>query len=299
MDTFVIGNPASGRGRGAKKRRFLDERIYSIGDVELASTNGPGHARLLAERALREGASWVIAAGGDGTVSEVASALVNTEATLGILPLGTGNDLARTLGVGPSMKKAFAAFYSGEDMLMDVGRWKADGRTGTFVNVAGMGFDAAVAERINKGFNSLRGTSAYLAAVVATLRTFRPQPIRLTVDDAVIEEDVMLIAVANAQTYGGGMKIAPMARVNDGVLDVILVRSLSKAAFLTAFPRVFKGSHLGHPAVDHYRARKIVLEPAQPSPFLIDGELVAVNKVEIDVEPKALRVRVPKNPTLS
>jgi len=265
----------------------------ALGDVEVRETQAPGHATTLAKEAAQEGAHLVIAAGGDGTVTQVANGLIGSDATMAILPMGTGNDLARTLGIGKSMDRAIAAIKKGRTIQMDVGRWHTDQEEGYFLNIAGMGFDAAVAERINQGFKSLRGTLAYLAAVVTTLGRYRAKEVRLILDGAIIEESIMLAAIANAQCYGGGMMVAPMASVTDGMLDIVLVKELGKVAFLRAFPSVFKGGHMGHRAVEHYRARSIRLEPRGESPFLMDGELTPCKWAEIEVLPAALKIVTP------
>lgn len=294
--TVVIRNPVSGRGRLVGKWPTLENQIReAVGETEYWDTKGPGDATKLAKKAVEEGYELVIAAGGDGTISQIAESLIHTTATLAIIPGGTGNDLARSLGVGPDIKLALKALKHGIDKEIDAGSWRIEDREGYFVNVAGMGFDAAVAERINTGYRTLRGTAAYIAATLGTLRTYQAQLLRLTIDGAVSEESILLTAIANARSYGGGMQIAPVAKLDDGLLDVVLVQEIRKWAFIKAFPSVFKGTHLGHPAVFHYRARSIVLEVKDERPFLIDGELVQAKKVEIEVAPKALKVRVPQN----
>lgn len=292
--TVVIRNETSGRSRLAKTWPQIQSDLKSrIGDFDYWPTKGPGHATELAREAVEKGFQRIIAVGGDGTITQTANGLIGSDATFGIIPSGTGNDLCRTLGIGASVEKAIAAIQAGKTIQMDVGKWKTDQAEGYFLNIAGMGFDAAVADRINQGFKSLRGTAAYLAAVIATLRTYQPQDLRLTLDGTAIQEEVMLCAIANAQCYGGGMKVAPMASLSDGILDVVLVKRLGKASFLQAFPSVFKGAHIGHPAVDHYRARTIRLDPQPASFFLIDGELSPCRWAEIEVVEGALQVLAP------
>jgi diacylglycerol kinase (ATP) len=291
----LIRNPKSGRGKASAAWPALEAQLKAkiAPDLSVQETKGHGHATELARQAVSEGCETIIAYGGDGTVTQTANGLIGSAVKFGIIPGGTGNDLSRTLGIGTSTATAVQAIEAGKTIKMDVARWKTDQAEGYFLNIAGMGFDAAVAERINQGFKSLKGTLAYLAAVISTLQRYRSQDLRLTIDGAVIEESVMLSAVANAQCYGGGMKVAPMASVTDGILDVVLVRALGRMAFLTAFPKVFKGAHMGHPKVDHYRGRQIRLEPRGESPFLIDGELTPCRWAEIEVMPGALEVFVP------
>ena len=294
--TVVIRNETSGRSRLMNNWPHIHQDLKSrIGDFEYWPTKGPGHATELARDAVEKGFKRIIAVGGDGTITQTANGLIGSDATFGIIPSGTGNDLCRTLGFGASVEKAIAAIHAGKTIQMDVGKWKTDQAEGYFLNIAGMGFDAAVADRINQGFRSLRGTAAYLAAVLVTLRKFRPQELKLTIDGQVLQEDIMLAAIANAQSYGGAMKVAPMASISDGLLDIVLVKNLSKFGFLKAFPSVFKGGHIGHPAVETYRAKSIRLDPRGSSPFLIDGELIPCQWAEIEVHPKALTMIVPSS----
>jgi diacylglycerol kinase (ATP) len=290
----VVRNPVSGRSRLASKWLAIQESLQGMyGNVEYFETAGHGDATSLARGAVQNGAEIVLAVGGDGTITHVANGIIGTGATLGIIPSGTGNDLCRTLGIGTSAEGALEVLATGNTCAIDVGKWTTDEGEGYFLNIAGMGFDAAVADRINRGFRHLHGTSAYLAAVVTTLVRFKARTLTVTVDGKSIQERIMLAAIANAKCYGGGMLVAPMASVTDGMLDVVLVRKLGRLAFLTAFPRVFKGSHISHPAVLHLEGKRIRLEPEDREPFLIDGELTPCRWAEIEVLPGALRVIAP------
>jgi diacylglycerol kinase (ATP) len=293
-DAVVIRNPTSGRGRFARRWPELESRLREVfPDIEFWDTKRAGHATELASRASSQGATTVIAAGGDGTINQVANGIFGTNAKLGLLPCGTGNDLCRTLGIGVRTEGAIAILVGRRELAIDVGKWQTESSSGIFVNVSGMGFDSAVADRINRGYRSLHGAPAYLAAVAGTLAAYRAKSLRIQFDGREMHEDVMLAAIANARSYGGGMMISPRSKVADGLLDIVIVKSLGKLTFLSAFPKVFKGAHLGHPAVEHFQARHIRLEPSQPEPFLIDGELVPCSWVEIEVVPSSLRVLVP------
>ncbi len=250
----------------------------------------PGTGSYLARQAVESGADIVVAAGGDGTVCEVANGLLGRSAVLGVLPCGTGNDFARTLGIGTDMALAMRTLAFGESRMVDVGKCGQ----GHFVNVAGCGFDAQVAHRINHGFRRLRGTTAYIAATLTTLRDYRPTPVRLTIDGITHEQKIMLCAIANARSYGGGMRIAPNADLFDGMFDLIVVGELSKFAFLKAFPNVFRGTHISHPSVTVLRCRNVQIESESPIPVLADGEELSATPVSFEVVPKALSVMFPK-----
>ncbi len=258
-------------------------------EFEIRETDAPGAARRLAKEAARQGASVVAAAGGDGTISEVADGIADTGAALGILPLGTGNDFVRTVGISRNLPDAVNTLVHGVERPIDVGL--ANGRR--FINIAGCGFDAVVAERVNAGYKRLHGTSAYLAALIQGLAGFRPTPMAVTVDGETIELRAMLCSIGNAQYYGGGMRITPDARLDDGLLDVCLLGEVSIPRFLLAFPRVFKGTHVTHPAVTMLRGRKIRVEASPSMPVFVDGDLLGRTPVEFEVLPGALRLVAP------
>lgn len=284
----IIVNPAAGRGKGAAK---LKAAIAGspLAEWEWRETKRPGDAEAMAREIASTG-GIVAAAGGDGTISEVAAGLAHSAAGLAVLPIGTGNDFARSLGFGASLPKALAAIDAGTTREVDMIRWACGGRTGLSINIAGCGFDAVVARRINEGFRGLRGTTAYIAAVLTSLGTYRPAEMRLSVDAETIETTVMLCAVANAQSYGGGMRVAPDARMDDGLLDVVVVEGLPPTQFLRAFPRVFAGTHVTHPKVRILRGKSVRIACTPPLPVLSDGELVGETDAIFEIVPRALHV---------
>ncbi len=286
---FVV-NPTSGRGRGV---RLWDRYGPKGHDTSVLFTQGPGDARRLAAEAAKGGAELVVACGGDGTIGEVAAGLLGSDATLAALPFGTGNDFCRTLGFGVDMEAALAVLSTGRRTTLDAIGWKTETCDGLAINVCGCGFDAMVADRINRGFRMLSGTAAYVGGVLDTLRTFKPMTLKLTIDDEKIEVGAMLCAIANAQSYGGGMKIAPNAAIDDGWLDVIVVQEVGRLEFLKAFRSVFAGTHLNHPRVMSWRARRIVVESQAPVPTLADGELIGQTPVKFEVKPAALTILRP------
>ncbi|HLV81020.1 MAG TPA: diacylglycerol kinase family protein, partial [Chthonomonadaceae bacterium] len=220
---------------------------------------------------------------------DVAAGLAGTPALLGVLPLGTGNDLARALGLYGSLERAVETLFTGRPRRLDLGC--ALGRP--FLVAAGCGFDAVVAARVNRGGPLLRGTAAYIAAVLECLQTFRPAALRLTLDGQPLEARAMLCTVANAPTYGGGMRIAPDARLDDGWLDVCLVGDVGRVEFLRAFPRVFRGTHVTHPKVTMLRARHICVESDPPLPVNVDGDVLGATPATFTLAPHAISVLAP------
>lgn len=296
----VIVNPEAGRGSARQWMGELEVRLslaiqstHRIISWQILETSGPGDATELAREAIRGGANIVAAAGGDGTIGEIVNALVGTDVALGVIPMGTGNDFARSLGIGTDVDRAIYNLLEGVPIAIDVGR--TQGRY--FVNVAGCGLDAVVAQRVNRGFRWLRGTYAYVVAALQTLLTYRATLIRLTLDNEVIETKAMLCSVANARYYGGGMRIAPDAMLTDGLYDVCLLEAVGKIEFLRTFPKVFKGRHITHPAVRMLRSKYVKVESDRPLPVLVDGEIVGTTPAEFEMLPGALNVMGPYIPS--
>lgn len=286
----LILNPASGRGRGSK----LEAQIVALasqhwpGEVRLHRTERTGHGTELAERAIAAGAVVLAGAGGDGTFCEVIQASAPAKIPALPIPIGTGNDLVRTLGIS-GLEHSLSLLANGRIVWTDAG--ELEGRL--FANILSCGFDGEVAELINTKFKWLRGTPAYVAAVLHALASFKPVSLRLTTDQEVIEKRVMLCAVANAKTYGGGMKIAPDACLNDGLLDIILLGEVSPIEFLRQFPKVFSGAHLSHPAITVHRAARVTLEAERTLPMGIDGDVIKRQRVEVRALPSHLPLIVP------
>lgn len=322
----VVLNPKSGRGEGSRRRpeleRLLEQEARRLtpasAEWEIVETTGPASGADLACEAASSGADVVAGAGGDGTLHEIGNGLMRFSAAnmpgrpaaetsgvaieetnpspkllrlprLGVIPVGTGNDFSRALGIGTDLSLAVRTLFHGAPRALDLG--KAQDRY--FLNVAGCGFDAAVADRINRGFGFLRGRTAYLAAVVETLIRYRAAPLRLTIDGKTHEMRAMLCSVANATSYGGGMKIAPDAKIDDGLFDLCILREAGRIEFLSAFPRVFRGTHVTHPKVTMLRARIVKIESESPLPILMDGEIVGTTPVEFTLLPHVLEVMTP------
>jgi diacylglycerol kinase (ATP) len=286
----IIINPAAGRGKGAAALERLLPDIQSAwaGEARLYRTTGPGDGTHQAEKAIAEGAVILAAAGGDGTLFEVIQAAAPKQIPVLSLPNGTGNDLVRTLGIS-SLEHAASLLQSGKVMRIDAGLLEGK----RFVNILSCGFDAEVGDKINKKYRHLKGTAAYLAGVVSTLFSYKALPLTLEIDGTKIERKVMLCAVANAQTYGGGMKVSPHSVVNDGLLEVILVGEVSRFEFLKTFPKVFSGSHLSHPAISTYQGRRIKITSEKELAVGLDGDVIHRSEIEIIIDPLSVPIVVP------
>ncbi len=300
VKVVVILNPVAGRGAGNRARPKLEASLARLAAAsrlpvcwQVIETSARGDGIEIARRAASDGADVVAAAGGDGNIGEVANGLAGTRARLGIIPLGTGNDFARALGLHGSLDLAVRTLVEGRSRRIDLGR--AGERY--FINVAGCGFDAVVASRVNRGFRLLRGTAAYVAAVLLTLMTYRPPRMRIIVDGEQQDLRAMLCCIANSTSYGGGMRIAPDARIDDGLLDVCILKEAGAWEFLRAFPRVFRGTHTTHPKFSTRTAPRVIVMTDRLMPVLIDGEaiqLIAGTPITFEVVPKAIEVMMPQ-----
>lgn len=286
----IIINPAAGRGKGAAALERLLPEIQSAwdGEVRLYKTTGPGDGTVQAEKAIAEGAVILASAGGDGTLCEVIQATAPKQIPVLCLPNGTGNDLVRTLGIS-SLEHAASLLQTGKVSNIDAGLLEGK----RFVNILSCGFDAEVGDKINKRYRHLKGTAAYLAGVISTLVSYKALPLTLEIDGTRVDRKVMLCAVANAQTYGGGMKVSPHSVVDDGLLEVILVGEVSRFEFLKTFPKVFSGSHLSHPAISTYQGRRIKISSEKELAVGLDGDVIHRSEIEIVIDPLSVPIIVP------
>ena len=298
----VIYNPAAGRGRISRAELHAKIKQCAGGvDFEIAQTKSASDARELAQIAIGNGATTVAAAGGDGTLGEVLNAVYGTRARLGVLPMGTGNDFARTLGLD-NLESAIRALLSGHTRTIDVGRATNGEQSRLFLNIAGCGFDSLVARRINAGRTHLvwrhfKGVTVYLAAAAIELRHLRAARLRMKLDGEILDHRALLCAIANAKSYGGGMQVAPDAQLDDGLFDVCLIKNASRWEFARAFPSVFRGEHVHHPRVEMHRARKVELWCDRAWPVLVDGELVGTPPMTFEIVPRAVEVVAPVEAT--
>ena len=296
----LLANPASGRGRSLAAAHSMAERLQILGvSTQLVCGTSAGDAQAqLADVVFESKPAAVVACGGDGTVSMALQAVAGTSTALGMLPVGTGNDNATAFGV-PADPRA------GADLVADVLRTQAfvevdagrvtssDGVTRWFLGVLSSGFDSCVNERAN-AMTWPTGQARYVAAIVGELRVFRAVPYSLVIDaglpsESRIDKPGMLVAVANGPQYGGGMKVAPAARMNDGQLDVIFLDELSTPTFLRVFPSVYAGTHIRRPEVHQLKASTISID-APGQTVYADGERVGPLPAQIEIVPRTVRV---------
>jgi diacylglycerol kinase (ATP) len=294
MSTVVVANPTSGRGKGARLIPEVDALLRSLGiDYAMRICKGPEDAERLARDAAEQGADVVAALGGDGQVGMVANGVIGSGSALAVIPAGTGNDFARHMGLSRKDPLAAARLLSKPSIHpVDAVRVATLDRERWFVNVGGAGFDSEVNERAN-AVRRLTGTAKYIYSTMVTLARFRAGEFRVTVDGHEHPFRGMMLAVGNGSSYGGGMKVTPGARFDDGELEVVVIEELSKPAFLRAFPKVFAGTHIHHPKVSTLHGARVDIAADRPFQVYADGEYVGMLPASFVVHPGVLRLVVP------
>jgi YegS/Rv2252/BmrU family lipid kinase len=294
---LVIVNPASGRPDGGAGWRAIEAALHSHAvPFDAMHTRHPGHGEELARHALHGGLRKFVAVGGDGSVNEVVHGIMNAglpdtrEVTLAVAPQGTGNDWARSLGISRDPAHIARALAAGRTMLHDVGAidFPASGAPRRwFINVAGAGYDAYVTERVPRPVPS---AFTYLRGALAGLATYESPEFAVTADGASITGRLLLAFVANARYCGNRMQVAPTARMDDGLLDVLAVRDLSLLQALPKLVKLYRGRILGDPAVRHVRASRVRIETTPPAAIEADGQIVGRTPAEFSLLPRALHV---------
>jgi len=290
---FLV-NPAAGRGAGARRLPRLAALAAELGAGPPRVSAGTDDLAREARSAAGEGIERLLVAGGDGTVHHVAQGLAGSACTLGLIPLGSGNDLAGTLGLPRRLDEAVRRAATGPVRRIDLLR--AGGRVA--VGYVGLGFDAEVARRAAAPPGTrpglVRGPLIYPWAVLSTLAGFEPPRLRVTWEGGAFDGAAMFAVCANLPRFGGGMRIAPAARIDDGLLDLVVVRAVPRRTLLAVFPKVYRGRHVGHPAVTIARTPWAEVAADRPLDLYGGGEpmhrLAPGAPVRVEVVPGGLAV---------
>jgi diacylglycerol kinase (ATP) len=312
---LVIVNPASADGATRESwPKFASDLRTHFGPFTVVFTEGIGHGRQLAAEAAKEGTKLIIACGGDGTISEVANGIIesNQEAELGVLPGGTGSDFRRTLRMPTNTAAAARALRDGRTLVIDAARVtfvndNGERETRFFVNVASFGMSTEVLSRAASGESKkwipafaprkLGSKLSYAAATLQTTLASSPIEVHIQLDEQPERRlRVAEFCVANARYYGGAMKIAPDAKLDDGFLDVVSIGDASSFRILTNAPRLYFGAHLRMDEVNHALAKQVVARPLRKDEVVrveLDGEVVGRLPATFQIMPLALRVRCP------
>jgi diacylglycerol kinase (ATP) len=292
MKPLAIVNPASGGGRcGRDAPRVLEQWTRQGFDFDQALTTGPGDARDIAARAFSEGRRAFVSVGGDGTLFEIVNGIVGAQgeareiATICVAPLGTGNSLARDLPVAPAGSDVLARAVS-----MDLLRVNCRERDFYCANMISYGFAAAVGRLVNNRLKPL-GPLGYSVGVLWMVAWLAPYLLPYGLGGGPMRrEKLTLLSVANSRYTGAGMLMAPDARIDDGLIDVVSGAAIGRIELLRLFPKIFDGSHVGHRAVRLERSTSLEFDFAEPVGMIADGEFQEATPIRIDVAPQALRM---------
>jgi diacylglycerol kinase (ATP) len=263
--------------------------LASAAGAGLVVSKSGADIAVQARRAVEDGVARLVVAGGDGTMHQAAQGLAGSDCALGVVPLGTGNDLAGTLGIPHDLEAATARALAGGVRRLDLLRV---GET-VSVSYAGVGFDSAVTEFANQ-VRRLRGPLVYVYAVLHTLTTFVPPTLRVAHDGGAFSGRAMFAVAANLPRFGGGMRIAPAAEPDDGWIDLVIVRELSRRRLLAVFPKVYRGTHVDHPEIQIVRTRRAEIAVDREMTLYGGGEPLATHPAGepfvIELMPAALPV---------
>ena len=290
MQVALVVNPVSGKRQGERIADDAEQLLTSLGhETTRIQGDDAQHAREQLTKAFETGVDTVVVVGGDGALHDVLPVVVGRDVTVGLLPAGTGNDTARSLGLPvKDPRAATQVLLGGHTRDIDLAQ---TGRDEYVVTVVASGFDSKVNERAN-AMTWPRGNMRYNISIVAELREFQPLRFDITLDGKAIQREAMLVAVGNGPSFGGGLRLCEGASMDDGLLDVVVINPLSKLKLLRVFPKLYRGTHVTIPEFERHRVREVTLS----SPGIVaygDGERLGPLPMTTTVRPGALRMLVP------
>jgi diacylglycerol kinase (ATP) len=293
MRIIILLNPNAGRGKARLVLRETLEVVQREGiEIDVQESRDAPHLLALARRAAADKPDAIVSLGGDGTHHFVVNGIVGSEIPLGIIPCGSGNDFAKGLGIPIQARAAAAVLRAGHTRRVDLGRV---GNT-VYGCIAGVGFDSVVTRYANERVRRLRGSWAYAWSILRCLESYRPEPLEIVSDVQEFRGEVTFAVVGNNVSYGGGIHLAPRAKLDDGLLDVCIVPYIGKLELLRWVPSAYRGEHLRHPRIIYFQARKVSLSTTSRLELFGDGEFMQELPATIEIVPGALPVIVPVFP---
>ncbi|KUO75348.1 MAG: hypothetical protein APF77_08750 [Clostridia bacterium BRH_c25] len=302
---FVVVNPVSANKSTAKEWPQFDRVLRDSGyEFEAVLTEYPGHATELAGQALKAGYKTIMSVGGDGTMNEVVNGFfengqpISEDSVLVVFSRGTGCDFIRTLDIKKGIEDLLAILDRKQVKQVDVGRVNFLGTAGKmvtryFMNVADIGIGAETANRVNKHSKLLKGLLSFALGAVTTIILYKNKDFEVIIDgEAVLSERMNSVIIANGKYFGGGMKVAPEALIDDGVFDIIILGDLSKPELIKSFPLIYDGKHLSHPKLKFYRGSKVKVKSGGKGLIEVDGEIPGSDDAEFEILPKALNILI-------
>ncbi|MBM4349475.1 MAG: diacylglycerol kinase family lipid kinase [Deltaproteobacteria bacterium] len=293
MRILVIVNPVAGGGKTLRLlpsvKRWFSQSSHDL-LYEITSTPDEMRSKIMAAPA--RGMDAILLSGGDGTVHQALPAIVETGLPFGYLPCGRGNDFARNIGLPADLKSNCSFLSAPSFRKLDL---PSINQKIPFAAIAYVGFDGEVNRLANDHKGYFGGTLGYIICVLKTLKNFKPFEVEITIDDHTWRERVMMVSIANAPFYGGGMKIAPQALMDDGLLDICIVKEISNLELLRQFPKVFKGTHVTHPRIMMATGKKIKITSDEERELFADGEHAGKLPAECTIGSRTIRVLAPSN----
>lgn len=295
---LIIYNPHAGSGQAEKQLPDIEAYLTKNGlDYVLKITGRPKDVRSLVTQSELNHYSAVIGAGGDGTLFEVVNALMRVRPEqrlpLGVLPVGTGNAFSRELGLKPSdWKKAIDIIQRNNPKPVDVGKVQTSDQQYYFINIVGIGLVVNIGQTTQK-IKKLGPVSYSLAALWETMR-IKPNQVKISIDGELIEDNLVFVEIANSRYTGTSFKIAPEAKIDDGFLDIILLKPIARWRILNLFPTIYSGRHIEHPEIETHRGKTITLTTTEPMPLMPDGEFIGHTPATITCESAELQLLSPE-----
>ncbi len=272
MRYFFVVNPVAGLGKSFLVWRKIKEILKEKGvNFDYALTKYPKHATKLTMEAVRSGFKNIVAVGGDGTVSEVARGVEREDVVIGTIPAGRGKDFPKSLNIPKDPIKALDLILKG-GKIVEVDHPKVD--NDRFINACGVGFDAEVSRNANVTYKNFRALS-YAISIFTTIVLWKLPEIVIKIDNVVREIPVFFVVIANGPFYGGGMKVSPYSKINDGLLDVVIFHKMSKFTLLWNYPGVYTGGkHVNHERVETLKAKRVEIESKENLYTHADGDII-------------------------
>ncbi len=303
-EAAVVVNPASGGGLGAKRWPKIAAALKEEGfTFKYSFTEKAGDATEITRRYLQEGCELVVSVGGDGTNNEVVNGFfhenraIRESVAIGFISTGTGSDLSRTLGIPKDLNGAARHLMISPVRPVDVGRvsyvnYRGIKESRYFINIAGLGLDGDIVGRVNRTSKALGGFISFLWGTVISLLMYRNKEMAVTLDgDLVCEGDITTVVIGNGAYFGGGMKIAPESRMDDGLFDIIILKGLNKKDLLINLPGVYKGKHMSNPKIIFMRGKNIAVTSPEKALLNLDGEQPGRAPVEIELLHRAIKIK--------
>lgn len=288
---FVIVNMNAGRGRCKEIMPKIKQYYKNKNEQHIiVTTEYPGHATELAADAVKKGATHIISVGGDGTLLEVIQDIYEEDVIIGAIPGGTGNDFVRSLGFSLDIDEFLEQFDKAVEKPVDL----CIGRDMAFLTLSAVGFVTDVLVHVENSRKSfLKGSLAFANAVFQSIRKLKAKELELYIDGKWITRKAVLVGVVNGPFTGGGMRFVPDAKIDDGFFDVFMVKDIGKIELLRVFPKVYKGTHTDHPAVEIIRCKEVKIKSKEPLTINYDGTVAGQTPMDIKIAEHKLRVLAP------